>query len=33
LKVGGRFTMVQTDLTPGRIESILKQLGVAKDAV
>lgn len=31
--VGDRFTTVQTDLTPGRIESLLKQLGLPKDAV
>ena len=33
VRVGERFTTVQTDLTPGRIESILKQLGLPKDAV
>ena len=31
--VGDRFTTVQTELTPGRVESILKQLGLPKDAV
>lgn len=31
--VGEKFTTVQTDLTPGRIESILKQLGLPKDAI
>ena len=31
--VGERFTTVQTELTSGRIESILKQLGLPKDAV
>ncbi len=31
--VGDRFTTVQTDLSEGRIESILKQLGLPKDAV
>ncbi len=31
--VGSRFTTVQSDLSQGRIESILKQLGLPKDAV
>ena len=31
--VGDRFTTVQTELTPSRIESILKQLALPKDAV
>ena len=31
--VADRFTTVQADLTPGRIEAILKQLGLPKDAV
>ena len=31
--VDGRFTTVQSSLTEGRIESILKQLGLPKDAV
>lgn len=30
--VDGKWTTVQTDLTEGRIESILKQLGLPKDA-
>jgi hypothetical protein len=33
VSVEGRFTTVQTDLTPGRIEAILKQLGLPKDAL
>ena len=33
VRVGESFTTVQTDLTPGRIESILKQLGLPKDAI
>ena len=33
LTVGDRFTTVQTELTEGRVESILKQLGLPKDAV
>ena len=33
IKVNGVRTVVQTDLTAGRIESILKQLGLPKDAV
>ena len=33
LVVGGRMTTVQTKLSKGRIESILKQLGLPKDAV
>lgn len=33
LTVGERFTTVQTELTEGRIQSILKQLGLPKDAV
>ncbi len=33
LKVGAAKTTVQSDLTPGRIESILKQLGLPKDAI
>jgi len=31
--VGVKFTTVQTELSEGRIESILKQLGLPKDAV
>lgn len=31
--VGERFTTVQSELTKGRIESILKQLGLPKDAL
>ena len=31
--VGERFTTVQSDLTPRLIETILKQLGLPKDAV
>lgn len=31
--VSGRYTTVQTNLTEGRIESILKQLGLPKNAV
>jgi hypothetical protein len=31
--VGVRFTTVQTELSEGRIESILKQLGLPKNAV
>ena len=31
--VGEGFTTVQTELTEGRIQSILKQLGLPKDAV
>lgn len=31
--VQGRFTTVQTDLTPGRVETILKQLGLPKDVI
>ena len=33
VEVDGKFTTVQTDLKPGRIEAILKQLGLPKDAV
>jgi hypothetical protein len=31
--VADKFTTVQSDLTRGRIESILKQLGLPKDAL
>jgi predicted RNA binding protein YcfA (HicA-like mRNA interferase family) len=31
--VAGKTTTVQSSLKPGRIESILKQLGLPKDAV
>ena len=31
--VGDRFTTVQSELTAGRIEALLKQLGLPKDAV
>jgi hypothetical protein len=31
--VEGRTTTVQSSLTPGRIESLLKQLGLPKDAL
>jgi hypothetical protein len=33
VKVAGKVTTIQTDLTPRLIETILKQLGLPKDAV